>query len=113
MTSSPLLYLLLTRLLSAICTVSLVVTWWRGREARARQTVTSVADSRVMEGENRRQEGMERRITFSFSPFSFPLDDSEKLMKEQYDNLLFCYFMLFTVLSGLGRYGTVAELSQL
>lgn len=38
------------------------------------------------------------RITFPFSPFSSPLAHSEKLMKEQYDNLLFCYFMFFTVL---------------
>lgn len=50
---------------------------------------------------------------FSFSPFSFPLADSTKLMKEQYDNLLFCYFVLSTVLSGLGRQRMVAELSQL
>lgn len=28
------------------------------------------------------------RIAFSFSPFSFPLADSEKLMTERYDNLL-------------------------
>lgn len=42
---------------------------------------------------------------FSFSTFCFSLADSVKLMKEQYDHLLFCYFMLSTVLSGLGRYG--------
>lgn len=57
--------------------------------------------------------GHGERIAFSFSPFSFALADSEKLMKAQYDNLLFCYFMLSTVLSGLGSYGMVAELSQL
>lgn len=86
---------------------------WRGREARARQTetVTSVTDSGVMEGENGRQEGMEGEFSFSFSPFSFPLADSEKLMKEQYDNLLFGYLVLSAVLSGLGRYRVVAELS--
>lgn len=50
-------------------------------------------------------------LFFSFSTFSFSLADSVKLMKEQYDNLLFCYFMLSAVLSGLGRYGMVAELS--
>lgn len=86
---------------------------WRGREARARptETVTSVTDSRVMEGENGRQEGMEGEFSFSFSPFSFPLADSEKLMKEQYDNLLFGYLVLSAVLSGLGRHRVVAELS--
>lgn len=52
-------------------------------------------------------------IAFSFSPFSFPLADSEELMKEQYDNLLFSYFVLSTALSGLGRSGMVTELSQL
>ncbi len=115
MTPVPPLYLLLTLSLSAFCAVSLVATWWRGREASAIQTetVTSVTDSRVMEGENGRRGGMEGESLFSFSPFSFPLANSEKLMKEQYDNLLFCYFMLSTALSGLGRYGVVAELSQL
>lgn len=44
---------------------------------------------------NGRQEGTEGWITFSFPPFSFPLADSEELMKEQYDNLLFCYFIAF------------------
>ncbi|KAF3690723.1 DENN domain-containing protein 1B [Channa argus] len=80
---------------------------------RQRETVTSVTDSRVMEGENGRQGGMEGESLLHFSPFSSPLADSENLMKEQYDNLLFCFFMLSTVLSGLGRYGMEVELSQL
>lgn len=68
MTPVPLLYLLLTLSLPAFCTLSLVATWWRGREARARQTetVTSVTDSRVMEGEKGRQEGMEGISLFHF-----------------------------------------------
>lgn len=74
------------------------------------ETVTSVTDSRVMEGENGRHGG---RITFPFSPFSLPLADSEQLMKEQYDNLLFLYLVLPTVLSGLSRAGMEEELSQL
>lgn len=39
--------------------------------------------------------GEGKRVPFSFSPFSFPLADSEKLMKEQYENLLFRYFIPF------------------
>lgn len=53
------------------------------------------------------------RIAFSFLPFSFPLADSEKLMKERYDNVLFSCSVLSSVLSGLWRCGTVTELSQL
>lgn len=51
------------------------------------------------------------RMALPFSPFSSPLADSESLTKEQYDNLLFCSSMLFTVLSGLGRNGVAVELS--
>lgn len=102
MTPVRLLSLLLAGLFSAFCTL---FTWWQSGRKRVRQVeaVTSVTASGVMEGENVRQG---ERIAFPFSPFSSPLADSEELMKEQYDNLLSCYFMFFTVLSGLGSYGS-------
>lgn len=87
------------------------------RKARARQTETSVTDSRVTRGEmgDRKAWRGNRFFYFflsSFSPFSFALADSEKLMNVRYYNLLFCHVMLPTVPSGMGLYWMVAELSQ-
>lgn len=44
--------------------------------------------------------------------FQLPIRQSLEANEDQYDNLLFCYFVLSTVLSGLGRCRMVAELSQ-
>lgn len=79
-----------------------------GEREAGRQTerVTSVPDSRLMEGGNQRR-GEKKR--FSFSPFHFPLADSKKLMTEQEDNLLLCFS---AVLSGLGRDGRAAQSCQ-
>lgn len=65
----------------------------QGSKARAEPTgaVTSVPDSRLMEGGNGQTERHRGRTSFSFSPF--PLADSEKLMKKQYDHLLLLLYL--------------------
>lgn len=44
--------------------------------------------------------------------FQLPIRQPAEANEDQYDNVLFCYFVLSTVLSGLGRCRMVAELSQ-